>query len=107
MSPDVLVAVVAGVATVAAAAVAAIPALLATLRRHAGVVEDALTAEGSATRDRVAELRAHLDARVTEIRDDTRADIADVREQILHVREWQAGHDAEHLLIGLRRDDET
>lgn len=74
---------------------AVVPALL-SLRRTAGAV----ASEGETTRDAVAEavaaLGSRLDARINDVRDD----IDDVREDVSRIREWQAGHDAEHLLIG-------
>lgn len=92
MSPEVIAAAVGGVAVLGAAVIAAVPALLTILRRTRGAVE----AEGTATRDAVTALGAV----VTALRDELRTDVAGVREDVTRVREWQAGHDAEHLLIG-------
>lgn len=79
-----------------AAVIAAVPAFLSLQRRTAGAV----AAEGETTREAMAEAVAALRSRVDARIDDVRDDIDGVREDVAHVREWQAGHDAEHLLIG-------
>ncbi|MBT2412646.1 hypothetical protein J7I94_19120 [Streptomyces sp. ISL-12] len=89
---EVLIAVITAAGVVLAAV---IPALL-TMRRTRGAV----VTEGETTRDAmtgaVEALGSRLDARIEDVRDD----LDDVRERLARVREWQAGHDAEHLLIG-------
>ncbi|MFI2213025.1 hypothetical protein [Streptomyces sp. NPDC020141] len=90
MSGEIIVALVGALAIVAAAAITALVPLL--LRRTQGVVE----AEGTLTREHLDAHGATLHARI----DDVRTDLDDVRESVARVREWQAGHDAEHLLIG-------
>ncbi|MGI5404133.1 hypothetical protein ACQEVG_32725 [Streptomyces sp. CA-135486] len=95
MAPEVLIAVITAVSVLGAAVIAAVPALLALLRRHRGAVE----ADGTATRDALDSLGALLNARIDDVRDD----LDEVREGVARVREWQAGHDAEHLLIGQPR----
>lgn len=92
MSPEVLIAVVTAASVIGAAVIGAVPALLAFARRARGAVE----AEGTATRDALDTLGAALHARI----EDVRTDVDGVREGVTHVREWQAAHDAEHLLIG-------
>lgn len=91
---ELLIALIGALGVVSAATVTAIvPALL---RRTRGAVE----ADGAVTREAVADavtaLGSRLDARINDVRDD----IDDVREDVTRIREWQAGHDAEHLLIG-------
>ncbi|GAB1326962.1 hypothetical protein [Streptomyces sennicomposti] len=92
MSPEVLAALIAAAAVIGAAVIAAVPAFL-SLRRRTAV-------EGETTRDAMAEameaIGSRFDARINDVRDD----IDGVREDVARVREWQAGHDAEHLLIG-------
>jgi hypothetical protein len=95
MAPEVLVAVVTAASVLGAAVVAAVPALLSLQRRTSGAVE----AEGTATRNALDSLGAALHARIDDVRDD----VDGVRESVAHVREWQAGHDAEHLLLGRPR----
>jgi hypothetical protein len=91
MSAEVTVALITAVSVIGAAVVAVAPAL----RRTRGAVE----AEGLATREAMEAQFAALNVRI----DDARDDIDDVREGVVRVREWQAGHDAEHLLIGRPR----
>lgn len=94
---ELFIAIVGALGVIGAAAVTALVPTL--LRRTRGAVE----ADGAATRDAVAEavsaLGSRLDSRINDVRDD----IDDVREDVARVREWQAGHDAEHLLIGQSR----
>lgn len=92
MSPEVLVSLITAASVIGAAVVAAVPALLALQRHMTGAVE----AQGTVTRDHLEALGARLNTRIDDVRDD----IDGVREHVAHVREWQAGHDAEHLLIG-------
>ncbi|MET9126907.1 hypothetical protein [Streptomyces sp. NPDC004528] len=92
MSPEVLVSLVTAAGVILAAVVTAVPALLALQRRMTGAVE----AQGTVTRDHLTALGERLNIRINDVRDD----IDGVREDVSRVREWQAGHDAEHLLIG-------
>ncbi|MFF9525368.1 hypothetical protein ACF1DV_25815 [Streptomyces achromogenes] len=92
MSPEIIIALITAASVIGAAVVAAIPAFLSLRRRTA--------AEGETTRDAVASALASLGSRVDARIDDVRDDIDGVREDVARVREWQAGHDAEHLLIG-------
>lgn len=90
MGPDVLIALISAAAVVVAAGLGAAPALVALLRRtRVAVAED-----GAATRQTLDSLGAALHARI----DDVRSDIDDVREDVTRVREWQAWHDAAHLI---------
>lgn len=90
-----LVALVTAAGVILAAVVTALPALRALQRTTAGAVEE----QGAVTREHLAELGAAFHARIDDVRDD----IDGVREDVARVREWQAGHDAEHLLIGRPR----
>lgn len=103
MSPEIIVAIIAAVAVVAAAVVAAVPPLLQASRRTRGTVE----AQGAQTRavtlDALDAVGTRLQARFDARLDDVRDDLDDVREHLTRVREWQAGHDAEHLIIGRPR----
>ncbi|PPS86421.1 hypothetical protein [Streptomyces sp. MH60] len=91
---EVLIAIIGALGVVGAAAVAALIPLIT--RRTRGAVE----AEGAVTREAVADTVAALGAQLNARIDDVRDDMDDVRENLSRVREWQAGHDAEHLLIG-------
>lgn len=102
VSPEVLAAGLSSIAVLGAAVIAAVPAVWALLRRARGAVE----AEGVATRAATSDAMTALDARLTAWKDEVRVDIAEVREGVTHVREWQAGHDAEHMLIGRHRPTE-
>ncbi|MEV7425165.1 hypothetical protein [Streptomyces sp. NPDC091212] len=106
MAPEIVIAVITAASVLGAAVVAAVPALLTTLRRTRGAVE----AQGAETRavtlDALDAVGSRLEARFNARIDDLRDDVDDVREDISRVREWQAGHDAEHLLIGRQRRDE-
>jgi hypothetical protein len=93
MSPELAVAIVGALGVVMAALVTAVVPLV---RR---ATQGAVQAEGTATREAVD---AHIVALNTRI-DDVRDDVSGVREGITRVREWQAGHDAEHLIIGQPR----
>ncbi|MFF4478687.1 hypothetical protein ACFY1A_16955 [Streptomyces sp. NPDC001520] len=94
MSPEVVIALVTAVSVIVAAVITAIPAFMSLARRARGAVE----ADGAATRDALTAIAARVDARIDDVRDD----LDEVREGVAHVREWQAGHDAEHLLMGQR-----
>lgn len=85
MSPELQVALIAAASVIGAAVVAAIPALLTLQRRTTGAV----AAEGTATREALDTIARALNTRIDDARDDA-----------ARVREWQAGHDAEHVLIG-------
>ncbi|WP_405620247.1 hypothetical protein [Streptomyces sp. NBC_00076] len=85
MSPELQVALIAAASVIGAAVVAAIPALLTLQRRTTGAV----AAEGTATREALDTIARALNTRIDDVRDD-----------VARVREWQAGHDAEHVLIG-------
>ncbi|MGW1268195.1 hypothetical protein [Streptomyces sp. NPDC002491] len=92
MSPELQIALITAASVIGAAVVAAVPALLALQRRTTGAV----TAEGAATREALDGIAQALNVRIDDVRDD----IDGVREDVARVREWQAAHDAEHLLIG-------
>ncbi|MFD0276183.1 hypothetical protein ACFVHB_20080 [Kitasatospora sp. NPDC127111] len=91
MSPEIVIAFISAAGVVVAATV---PAVLG-LRRARGAAE----AEGAATRESVSVLGASLAERIDAVRDELRSDVAEIRESVTDVRAWQAGHDAEHLLI--------
>lgn len=97
MSPEVTVALITAVGVILAAVASAIPAFLSLRRRTA--------AEGETTRDAMAEAMEAIGSRVDARIDDVRDDIDGVREDVARVREWQAGHDAEHLIIGRPRGE--
>ncbi|EHM24224.1 hypothetical protein SPW_7318 [Streptomyces sp. W007] len=94
MGPDVIIAVITAVSVLGAAWLAALPALRRT--RTAVVAQGAETR--AATLDALDALGTRLQARFDARLDDVRNDIDDVREDITRVREWQAGHDAEHII---------
>jgi hypothetical protein len=94
---ELIIAIVGALGVIGAAAVTALLPLL--LRRTRGAVE----ADGAATRDAVTEAVSALGSRLDSRIDDVRDDLDEVRESVARVREWQAGHDAEHLLIGQPR----
>ncbi|MGW1828833.1 hypothetical protein ACWCO0_09675 [Streptomyces tubercidicus] len=104
MSPEIAVAIVGAIGVVLAALVTAAVPLLR--RTHSAVAE-----EGAATRvatlDAVSAMGSRLEARFNARVDDVRDDIDGVREDVARVREWQAGHDAEHLIIGQPRTGGT
>ncbi|MFI6444706.1 hypothetical protein [Kitasatospora sp. NPDC050543] len=91
MSPEIIVAVIGAVGVLGAATV---PALVQFRR--------AAEAEGVATRESVAVLGAALVQRIDGVRDELRSDVAELRESVTDVRAWQAGHDAEHMLMRRR-----
>ncbi|KUN16520.1 hypothetical protein AQJ23_44820 [Streptomyces antibioticus] len=99
MSPEVLVSLITAASVMGAALIAAIPALLTLQRRTTGAVE----AEGSATRTALDAIAEQLNTRINDVRDD----IDDIREHVTEVRAWQAGHDAEHLLLGRPQRGDT
>lgn len=92
LASDVASALIGGGFVLAAALVGIIPAVLAILRRTRGAVE----ADGTATRDALTTLSTQL----TDVKSQVRADVYELRAHVVDVRSWQAGHDAEHLLIG-------
>ncbi|MER6485737.1 hypothetical protein ABT264_19540 [Streptomyces virginiae] len=102
MGPEVLIALISAAAVIVAAGLGAAPALVALLRRtRVAVAED-----GAATREALESTQRLLNQRIDDVRTDVRGDISDVREDmarvrdaVQHVREWQAGHDAEHVLL--------
>ncbi|MFI8084356.1 hypothetical protein ACIF6L_26580 [Kitasatospora sp. NPDC086009] len=91
MSPEIIIAAISAAGVVGAATV---PAVLG-LRRARGAAQE----EGAATRESVAVLGAGLAAQLAAVRDELRSDVAELREDVTDVRAWQAGHDAEHLLM--------
>lgn len=97
MGPEVI----AAAASVVVAAVTAGPAYMAARKAGRAAAETA-ESEGAATREAVAALSARLGveeaARIRE-RAETRADIRALRLDVRAVREWQAGHDAEHVAM--------
>jgi hypothetical protein len=99
MSPEIVIAVITAASVLGAAVVAAVPALLTVLRRTSGAV----AAQGEETRavtlDALDAVGTRLEARFNARIDDVRDDIDEVREHLTRVREWQAGHDAEHIII--------
>ncbi|MFI7096423.1 hypothetical protein [Streptomyces lydicus] len=66
-----------------------------------------MAAQGEQTRaatiDALDVMGTRLESRFNARVDDIRDDIDGVRESVSKVREWQAGHDAEHLIIGQPR----
>ncbi|MFD5198808.1 hypothetical protein ACFWM7_01295 [Streptomyces sp. NPDC058375] len=105
MAPEIVIAVITAASVLGAAVVAALPALLNSLRRTrnaVGTVEETVQAQGAETRaatiDALDAVGSRLEARFNARIDDLRDDIDDVREDITRVREWQAGHDAEHII---------
>ncbi|WP_327379437.1 hypothetical protein [Streptomyces sp. NBC_01212] len=107
MAPEIVIALVTAASAVGVAVVTALPALMAALRRTrnaVGAVEDSVAAQGAETRaatiDALDAVGSRLQARFDARLDDVRDDIDEVREHLTRVREWQAGHDAEHLIIG-------
>ncbi|WP_030997517.1 hypothetical protein [Streptomyces sp. NRRL F-5630] len=99
MAPEIVTALVSSAGLVLVAVVGVVPALAALRRTRAAVQEQAEETRGVTLEalDAVgSRLSARFDARVDDIRDDIDA----IREDVARVREWQAGHDAEHLIIG-------
>ncbi|MFB7919235.1 hypothetical protein [Streptomyces sp. NPDC056061] len=105
MAPEIIIAVITAVSVLGAAVVAAVPALLAVLRRTHSSVEAQGEQTRAATLDALDAVGTRLEARFDARIDDLRDDVDDVRESVARVREWQAGHDAEHLIIGRPRGD--
>ncbi|BDM70601.1 hypothetical protein HEK616_40880 [Streptomyces nigrescens] len=101
MSPEVAAAIIGGAAALLTTVVGILLPLV--LRRTRGAVE----AQGEQTRavtlDALDAMGIRLQARFNARIDDVRDDIDGVREDVARVREWQAGHDAEHLIIGQPR----
>ena len=93
MGPELI----AACAALLAAGVTAGPAYI-TARRSGKTAKD----EGNATREAIAKLGARLDAaesgRLLD-RAEAREDIRCLRRDVRAVREWQAGHDAEHVAL--------
>lgn len=75
-----------------AALISIFPAVLALLRRTRGAVE----ADGTATRNALTVLSTQL----TDVKNELRTDVFELRAHVVDVRAWQAGHDAEHYLQG-------
>ncbi|WP_097964592.1 hypothetical protein [Streptomyces sp. or20] len=102
MGPDILVAVIAAASALGVAMVTALPTLLAVLRRTQAATQTAVENQGAETRtvtlDALDSVGSRLEARFNARIDDLRDDIDDVRENVTRVREWQAGHDAEHII---------
>ncbi|MEO3974380.1 hypothetical protein [Streptomyces sp. CAU 1734] len=93
MGTEIIVALIGAIAVICAAVVTSRGA------RALRQTQTAVQAEGTLTRESLAEkLEEHgrtMHARI----DDVREDLDDVRESVARVREWQAGHAAEHLLM--------
>ena len=88
---------IAGTSAVLAALVTAGPAYLAA-RRSGKTAEH----EGESTREVLAALGARLDVEAEareRDRAETREDIRHLRRDVRAIREWQAGHDAEHVAM--------
>lgn len=84
---EIIAAVIGAAAVIAAALITILPAM----RRTRSAVE----ADGATTRDAVTALSAQVNA----VKDELRTDVYELRAHVVDVRAWQAGHDAEHLLI--------
>lgn len=95
MSAEVIVSLVTAASVIGAAVITAVPAFLSLRRRTA--------AEGTATREALDGIARALHIRIDDVRDD----IDGVREHVTEVRAWQAGHDAEHLLLGRPQRGDT
>jgi hypothetical protein len=82
------------VALIGAVALVTATALPLLMRGARGAVQQ----DGDTTRTAVTAavdvLGARMDARIGDVRDD----LDEVRQSVARVREWQAGHDAEHLI---------
>ncbi|MFI0211966.1 hypothetical protein ACH4OV_25260 [Streptomyces diastaticus] len=100
MAPEIIIAVITAASVLGAAVVAAIPALLTVLKRTRTAVESQGEETRAVTLDALDAVGSRLEARFNARIDDVRDDIDDLRENVSRVREWQAGHDAEHLTIG-------
>ncbi|MFB8071121.1 hypothetical protein [Streptomyces californicus] len=99
MAPEIVIAVITAASVLGAAVVAAVPALLTVLRRTRVAVENQGEETRAVTLDALDAVGSRLQARFDARLDDVRDDLDEVRESVARVREWQAGHDAEHLLI--------
>jgi len=97
-SPEITVAAVGAVGVVGGALVSAVPAFLG-MRRARGAAE----AEGTATRDSVEVLGARLSERIDAVKDELRSDVAELRQEVSEVRDWQAAHSTAHTLVNLDR----
>ncbi|MFE6493410.1 hypothetical protein [Streptomyces sp. NPDC057748] len=105
MSPEITIAVITAVSVLGAAVVAVVPAFVTLFRRTTSHVEAQGEQTRAATIDALDAMGRRIEARFDARVDDVRDDIDDVRESVARVREWQAGHDAEHLLIPHPRGD--
>jgi len=88
---------IAALSALLAAGITAGPAYI-TARRSGRTAKD----EGNATRAAIAGLSARLDAEESARnaqRAETREDIRCLRRDVRAIREWQAGHDAEHVAL--------
>lgn len=81
---------------VGGALVSAVPAVMG-LRRARGAAE----AEGTATRDSVDILGARLVERIDAVKDELRSDVAELRQEVAEVRDWQTAHSTAHTLVRL------
>ncbi|GAA3018430.1 hypothetical protein [Streptomyces fulvorobeus] len=105
MAPEIVIAVITAVSVLGAAVVAVVPTLMTAHKRTrtaVGHVEESVQEQGAETRAATIEaldaVGTRLEARFNARVDDLRDDIDDIREDITRVREWQAGHDAEHII---------
>ncbi|WP_405927909.1 hypothetical protein OG554_03670 [Streptomyces griseus] len=98
MAPEIVIAVITAASVLGAAVVAALPALMTALRRTRNAVQTQGEETRAVTLDALDAVGSRLEARFNARIDDLRDDIDDVREDIARVREWQAGHDAEHII---------
>lgn len=82
--------IIAALIGAAAVIVAALITILPAMRRTQSAVE----ADGATTRGAVTA----LSTQVSDVKDEVRSDVAELREHVIEIRSWQAAHDAEHLL---------
>lgn len=93
MGPELI----AALSALLAAGITAGPAYM-TARRSGKTAQH----EGHATREAIAGLTTRLDVEERARRADraeTREDIRHLRRDVRAIREWQAGHDAEHVAL--------
>lgn len=107
VAPEIVIAVITAASVLAAAVVAALPALLTVLRRTRTAVETQGEETRAVTLDALDAVGTRLQSRFDARLDDVRDDLDEVREGLARVREWQAGHDAEHLIIQPRHPGGT
>lgn len=88
VAPEVQAAIIGGVFSVLVALIALAPLLLRRVRR-------AVEEDGVATRDALERLAGAF----SEHSDDNRDRFDRLGTQVSNVREWQAAHDAEHILL--------